>query len=109
MGQLHKRKTTRKLSSFLIFLLLLLSACHSQNQEIEFALSYEEEIKNYYRAVDSVIALKEYENVKDFFDNLHKRSYAYGIYSFIRNERFESFKNDFVGTVERKKERSFCT
>lgn len=99
MGQLHKRKTTRELSSFLIFSLLLFSACHSQNQEIKFALkeagenrreleavlshytvlndtfklkaaqylirympyhfSYGEEIKNYYRAVDSVIALSE--------------------------------------------------
>lgn len=34
---------------------------------------------------------KKYENIKDFFDNLHKRSYAYGIYSFIRNERFMMF------------------
>lgn len=34
---------------------------------------------------------KKYENVKDFFDNLHKRSYAYGVYSFIRSERFTMF------------------
>lgn len=34
---------------------------------------------------------KKYENVKDFFDNLHKKSYAYGIYSFIRDERFTMF------------------
>ena len=34
---------------------------------------------------------KKYENIKDFFDNLHKSSYAYGIYSFIRDERFTMF------------------
>ena len=34
---------------------------------------------------------KKYENVKDFFDNLNKRSYAYGIYSFIRDKRFTMF------------------
>ena len=99
MRQLHKRITTGGLSSFLIFLLLNLSACNSQKSEIEFALkeagknrgeleavlshytrlndtlklkaaqyliqymphhySYGVDIRDYYHAIDSVVALSD--------------------------------------------------
>lgn len=99
MRQLHKRITTGGLFSFLIILLLNLSACNSQKSEIEFALkeagknrgeleavlshykrlndtlklkaaqyliqympyhfSYGTNIRDYYHAIDSVVALSD--------------------------------------------------
>lgn len=54
---------------------------------------------------------KKYKDVKEFFDDLHKGSYAYGVYSFLMDERFILFgsfyqKNKKLTIFDRKSKSS---
>lgn len=109
MKQLHKRIITGGLSSFLIFLLLILSACNSQKSEIEFALKEAgknrgelEAVLSHYTELNDTLKLKAAQYLIQYMP------YHFSQEEYFLSPKGEKYRPDISSFSDDEAVKSYC-